>query len=72
MVLYGLVPLISNVRIMETLKEHISKVVQISNEEYSEIEDFFDNKKYRQGKFILEAGKTYTYEFFILEGFVAA
>ncbi|SHM06524.1 Crp/Fnr family transcriptional regulator [Flavobacterium saccharophilum] len=56
----------------ETLKEHICKIVQISNEEYLEIEDFFDNKKYKKDKYIIESGNTSTHEFFIIQGLVAA
>lgn len=56
----------------ETLKEHISKVVKISDEEYLEIEKFFDKKSCKKGKYIIETGKFSTHEFFILEGLAVA
>lgn len=54
----------------ESLKEHITKVVQISNEEYTEIESYFYKESYKKGSYLIESGKTAAFEFFIVGGLV--
>lgn len=54
----------------ETLKEHINRIIQITPEEYAEIESYFDVKYYKKGKFLVKNEKIAAYEFYILEGLV--
>ncbi|MBF4464971.1 Crp/Fnr family transcriptional regulator [Flavobacterium sp. LC2016-12] len=56
----------------ETLKEHINKIVQITPEEYEDIELYFYKQSYKKGKFLIESGKIAPYEFFILKGLVVS
>ncbi|OOG66795.1 Crp/Fnr family transcriptional regulator [Flavobacterium sp. A45] len=56
----------------ETLKEHIGKVIQISHEEYLDIESYFTRVFYKKGKYLVEAGNTAPFEFYILRGLVVS
>ena len=56
----------------DMLKEDINKIVQITAEEFAEIELFFQRKSRRKGSVLVESGKTGSHEYFILKGLVAA
>ncbi|MFD2940213.1 Crp/Fnr family transcriptional regulator [Flavobacterium notoginsengisoli] len=56
----------------EIVKQHINKIVQISHEEFEEIETFFYKEHYKKGSYLVEAGKLATYEFYITKGLVAS
>src|SRR3970040_2313167 len=56
----------------ETLKEHINKIVQITPEEYADIELYFYKESYKKGDFLIESGKLTAYEFFIVKGLVVS
>lgn len=56
----------------ETLKENINKVVQITNDEFLEIESYFEKQTLKKGKFLVETGKAVTQDFFILSGLAVA
>lgn len=56
----------------ETLKGHINKIVQITPEEYADIELYFYKESYKKGDFLIESGKLTAYEFFIVKGLVVS
>ncbi|MCI9845502.1 Crp/Fnr family transcriptional regulator [Flavobacterium pectinovorum] len=56
----------------QTLQGHINKIVQISNEEFAEMESFFLKKSFKKDEYLAQAGKTAKYEYFVLSGLVFA
>lgn len=56
----------------EMLKQHINKIVQISHEEFAEIESYFYKEFYKKGKYLVEAGELANSEFYITEGLAAS
>ncbi len=56
----------------ESLKDHINKVVQITPEEYADLELYFYKESFKKGKFLIESGKIAAFEFFILKGLVVS
>lgn len=55
-----------------TLQGHINDVIQISNEEFTEIASFFIRKSFKKDQYLAQAGTTSKYEYFILSGLVVA
>lgn len=55
---------------IETLKNHINKIVQISNSEYLEIESYFETKKFKKNDYLTEAGQLSHDEFYVIKGLV--
>ncbi|MFH7017320.1 Crp/Fnr family transcriptional regulator [Flavobacterium sp. FlaQc-47] len=56
----------------KTLKENIAKTIQLSHEEYQQIEHYFVRETYKKGNYLVESGKTAPFEFFIVSGLVVA
>ena len=53
---------------LNNFKKHIDKFVQISNDEFDEIQKFFDFKNVAKKENLLEEGQICRYHFFVLDG----
>ena len=53
---------------LENFKKHIDKFVQVSNDEFEEIQKFFDFKNVAKKENLLEEGQTCRHHYFVLEG----
>lgn len=52
----------------EIFKKHISKFVQVSDDEFEEIKKFFDSKKVVKKENLLEVGEICRHHYFVLTG----
>lgn len=53
---------------LDIFKKHITKFVQISDEEFEEIKTFFDTKRVAKKENLLEEGQICTHHYFVLNG----
>jgi len=54
--------------VSEIFKKHINKFVQVSDDEFEEIDKFFDVKQAAKKENLLEEGQTCRYHYFVLNG----
>ncbi|RKM96213.1 Crp/Fnr family transcriptional regulator [Aquimarina sp. AD10] len=52
----------------EKLREHIEKVVPITNDEFTFIASHFSIKKYKKNDFLIQKGKSVLYCYFVISG----
>ncbi len=53
---------------LDIFKKHITKFVQISDDEFDKIQDFFDKKEVAKKENLLEEGQICRYHYFVLTG----
>lgn len=52
----------------EKLRQHIEKIVPLTNEEFTFISTHFTTKKFKKHQFIIQEGDTVRYSYFIISG----
>ncbi|HEY9049071.1 MAG TPA: Crp/Fnr family transcriptional regulator [Ohtaekwangia sp.] len=54
------------------LRQHIEKIVPLTNEEYEQIQTYFTFKKFRKHQFVVQEGNAVEQEYFVLKGLLKA
>ncbi|GAA4313157.1 Crp/Fnr family transcriptional regulator [Mucilaginibacter gynuensis] len=52
----------------DKLREHIEKIVPLTDKEFAFVSDHFSYKKYRKHQFLIQEGDTVKYHYFVLSG----
>jgi len=50
------------------LREHIEKIVPLTDEEFVYVRSHFSTKKYKKHQFVIQAGETVHYAYFVVSG----